>query len=234
MADDIDKTRARATTVQEWLRAHWARIAAGAAFAVVAGVTGYISYTHIRDLTVALGQPESVARVMPIGIDGLIVVGSIALLQAAPGQEYLGWLCIGPGAAASLFANVESAIRHGPLAAAWAGMASAGFFLATFTLERWAKSQASRAYQGGTPSMLANSADDSPEHSNGCPHHIAGTADEAIVQAFLHARDCLDSPLSQRVLSASFGVRRPRVAELVAPYAGAAPEPSQNGASPGA
>ncbi len=30
-----------------WIRAHWSRLTAGLALAVVAGVTGRISYTHI-------------------------------------------------------------------------------------------------------------------------------------------------------------------------------------------
>ena len=47
---------------------------------------------------------------MPFGVDGLIVVGSVVLLQAAPGQTWLGWLGIVPGVAASLFANVESGL----------------------------------------------------------------------------------------------------------------------------
>jgi hypothetical protein len=48
-----------------------------------------------------------------------------------------------PGVAASLFANVESGLRWGPLAAGWAGVPAASFALATFLLERWLKAQAS-------------------------------------------------------------------------------------------
>lgn len=48
-----------------------------------------------------------------------------------------------------------------------------------------------------------------------CPHGVAMSADDAIVAAYLHARDCLAEPVSQRQLSATFGVPRPRVATLV-------------------
>jgi hypothetical protein len=48
-----------------------------------------------------------------------------------------------------------------------------------------------------------------------CPHNVAMSADDAIVAAYLHARDCLGQPVSQRQLSATFGVPRPRVAALV-------------------
>ena len=96
-----------------WLRAWWSRLTAGLALLVVASVTGVISYTHVYDLTVSLHQPVMVARLMPFGVDGLIVVGSLVLLQAAPGQTWLGWLGVVPGVAASLFANVESGLRWG-------------------------------------------------------------------------------------------------------------------------
>jgi hypothetical protein len=120
---------------------------AGLAFAVVAGVTGRVSYLHIEALSLALHQPPGVARIMPFGIDGLIVVGSVALLQAPKDQPWLGWICVGPGTAASLFANVESGWRYGPVSAGWAGMATVGFFAATYTRERWLKSQAKKVGQ---------------------------------------------------------------------------------------
>lgn len=77
-----------------WIMAWWSRLTAGLALMVVASVTGVISYTHVHDLTVSLHQPAMVARLMPFGVDGLIVVGSVVRLQAAPGQTWLGWLGI--------------------------------------------------------------------------------------------------------------------------------------------
>jgi hypothetical protein len=57
---------------------------------VVASVTGVISYTHVYDLTVSLHQPVMVARLMPFGVDGLIVVGSVVLLLAARARRGSG------------------------------------------------------------------------------------------------------------------------------------------------
>ena len=151
-----------AASLLAWLRRSLPVIVAGLAFAVVAGVTGRVSYLHIEALSLTLGQPPDIARIMPFGIDGLIVVGSVALLQAGHDQEWLGWTCIGPGTAASLFANVESGLSHGPLAAGWAGMASVGFFVATFAFERWLKSQAGRG-TSTWPATAANpQTDDAP------------------------------------------------------------------------
>jgi predicted XRE-type DNA-binding protein len=46
---------------------------------------------------------------------------------------------------------------------------------------------------------------------------VAATAEEAVVQAFLHARDCTEESLSQRHLATAFGLSRPKVADLVSP-----------------
>ena len=201
-----------------WARAWWSRLTAGLALVVVASVTGVISYTHVYDLTVSLHQPVMVARLMPFGVDGLIVFGSVVLLQAAPGQTWLGWLGVIPGVAASLFANVESGLRWGPLAAGWAGVPAASFALATFLLERWLKAQASHGGRTGAVDSRGHLGELGEFRTAGqCPHGVAATAEEAAVQAFLHARDCTEEPLSQRHLATAFGLSRPKVAELVSP-----------------
>jgi hypothetical protein len=45
-----------------------------------------------------------------------------------------------------------------------------------------------------------------------------------VVRAYLHGRDCLGEQPSQRHLAATFGLSRPKVAELVAPHNGHMPE----------
>jgi hypothetical protein len=112
---------------------NWARHVATLAITAVAATGGMISYTHIAWLTLYLQQSLLVAHLMAIPVDGMIVVGSMALLRGGK----LGWLGIGPGVAISVFANVESGIRHGWLAAVWAGVPALSFFLASFILERW-------------------------------------------------------------------------------------------------
>jgi hypothetical protein len=118
------------------------KIGAGLAIPAVASVAGVISYGHIYELTLALHQSVLTARLMPVAIDGLVTVGSVVLLQSG---SRVGWLGVGPGLALSVFANVESGIRFGRLAAVWAGIPALSFFLATFILERWLKSQAKAA-----------------------------------------------------------------------------------------
>lgn len=134
-----------------WLRAHWSAIVSGLALVAVAGVAGVISYSHIYQLTLALHQPVLVARLMPIAVDGLVVVGSVVLLQSG---GWLGWLGLGPGVVTSLFANVESGIRYGLLSAAWAGIPAVAFALSSFMFERWAKSQVGGSRDAVAPAIL--------------------------------------------------------------------------------
>lgn len=125
------------------------RLASGAAILAVATVAGLISYQHIEDLTLALHQTILAARLMPFGVDGLITVGSVVLIQGGK----LGWLGVGPGVAISLFANVESGIRYGALAAVWAGIPAVSFALACFIFERWLQSQHTKP--GDSPAHVA-------------------------------------------------------------------------------
>ena len=220
-----------------WVREWWSRVIAGLAFAVVAGVTGRISYIHIQSLSVALHQPEQVARLMPFGVDGLIVVGSVALLQAPDNQPNLGWICVAPGAVVSLFANVMSSIGDGWLSAAWAGVASMSFIAATFTLERWAKAQFSRSSHAGSGA--------SPEPEPEAPSAGPGEGDPEPPQpagplTTMEALRLLLATESERDLAFALKVDRNRVVawkrQLVAadeeaaePVAGQVPEPSMNG-----
>jgi hypothetical protein len=153
--------------VRAWVRAYWARIVSGLALTAVAGVAGVISYVHIYRLTLTLHQPVMVARLYPVGVDGLVVVGSVVLLQSGPGQRWLGWAGVGPGVVISLFANVESGIGYGPLAAAWAGIPAVAFALSTFLLERWLKSHVGAAPEA-VPAVPAPAAE-----LNGHAHQAA-------------------------------------------------------------
>lgn len=179
--DLIDNSRPDASSRRGWLRANWARLTGALAFAVVAAVTGRVSYIHIQALSLALHQPPGVARIMPFGVDGLIVVGSVALLQPPENQPWLGWVCVVPGSLVSLYANVMSSIADGVQSAFWAGVASMSFIAATYTLERWLKGQFSAGSQGGSAgSPDADAEDASAGGGEGDPEPAQPTTMEAL------------------------------------------------------
>jgi hypothetical protein len=175
----------------------WDRSAILAALpvAAVAVIAGVVSYSHIAALGLRTGQSPADAHLLPLAVDGLIVAGSVILLAGS----LLGWLAVVPGIVATVFANVESGLPHGPLAATVAAWPALAFSLASFTLERWLKSRAKPAPAADSP----------------CGHIVAETLEETVVRAYLHGRDCLGQPPSQRHLAATFNVSRPKVAELV-------------------
>ncbi len=192
----------------------WNRDAIVAAIpvAAVAAIAGVVSYSHIVALGLRTHQGEVDSHLLPIPIDGLIVAGSVILAAGSP----LGWLGVALGVGGTLFANLQFGIAYGALSAAVSTWPAVAFTVATFMLERWLKSQAGRGGRGGQDGPDTEDASDGDVSADGqCPHGVAGSADEAVVLAFLHGRDCLNEKPSQRNLAASFGVHRTKVAELV-------------------
>ena len=180
--------------------------------AAVAVIAGVVSYSHIEALGLRTGQSITDARLLPLAVDGLIVAGSVILLAGS----LLGWLAVVPGVGATVFANVASGLPHGPLAATVAAWPAAAFSLASFTLERWLKSRARPVAASGAP----------------CGHVVAETLDETVVRAYLHGRDCLGQPPSQRWLAATYNVSRPKVADLVGSLNGHGPSDGQSDTGP--
>jgi hypothetical protein len=135
--------------VTSWLRSRWgAVLIVGAALATVTAVTGFISYTHICALTLELHQSWKTAHLMPLAVDGQIVIGG-AVLATDGRYRWWGLLGVAPGLAESLFANWESGIAHGYLPATWATVAAQSFAVSSFLFERWLKSRVSARGQGG-------------------------------------------------------------------------------------
>lgn len=88
------------------------RIAARSAAAVVALVAGAASYQHIAAVALSAGEPDWVAYTLPLAIDGLIVVGVMALLEDKATNRHprrSAWLAVVVGVVATLAANVASA-----------------------------------------------------------------------------------------------------------------------------
>jgi len=174
----------------------------------VAVVAGVVSYSHIVALGLRTGQSPADAHLLPLAVDGLIVAGSVILLAGSA----LGWLGVVPGIGATLFANVESGVGHGPLAATVAAWPAAAFSLASFVLERWLKARAKPSGASGRE----------------CGHKLADAPERAVVLAYLHGRDCLGEPPSQRQLAAVWNVSWPKVAELVGSLNGQHPEVAES------
>lgn len=199
--------------VRETAKLHWLMVVAAAVPALaVAGFAGVQSYSHIEQLAIRADEPLIDARMLPLSLDGIIVAGVVIILAGS----WLGWLCVAPGVAGTLFANLAWGLPHGHLAATVATWPAVAFSVVSFVLERWLKSLLGRGGRGGRAVVIEASDTGTLGRIFGqCPHGVAAAVDEAIVAAYLHGRDCLLDVPSQRSLAASFGVHRDKVARLV-------------------
>jgi hypothetical protein len=108
---------------------------------------------------------------------------------------------------ATLYANVESGISRGVLAAIVAGWPAIAFALASFLFEQ--------SFRRAVGQRLATAA-----ITGQCGHTMSGDPGRATVGMYLHQRDCLGVRPSMRQLSATFGLSRHKVAELVGGLSG--------------
>lgn len=136
------------TEIRSAVASYGAPAVVGAALATVAVVTGFISYTHICALTLALHQSQQTAHLMPLAVDGQIVIGGAVLAVLGRGRWW-GLLGVVPGLAESLFANWESGIPHGYLAATWATVAAQSFACSSLLFEKWLRNRVSARGRSG-------------------------------------------------------------------------------------
>jgi hypothetical protein len=104
---------------------------------LVAAIAGKVSYSHITALGLRTHQGAADSHLLFLPIDGLIVAGTVIL---AAGSS-LGWLGVGLGVAATLFANLQFGLPHGALSAVVSTWPAIAFSVACFMVERWLRSQ---------------------------------------------------------------------------------------------
>jgi Protein of unknown function (DUF2637) len=88
------------------------RVASLAGALIVATIAALASYSHMRGLAMRYGQPELIADLLPVSVDGMMVTATVAL---GDGRRYRwsAWLAFWTGVAASVIANVLAAQPSG-------------------------------------------------------------------------------------------------------------------------
>ncbi len=93
------------------------RLAFGVSFLIVAGVAAVNSYEHMRDVALLGHQPNLLASTLPLSVDGLLVIASLAMAEdKAQYRHPRTWARIAFwfGAVVSETANIAStAVHHG-------------------------------------------------------------------------------------------------------------------------
>jgi hypothetical protein len=84
------------------------RFASLAGALVVAAIAALASYSHMRVVSLRYGQPELIADLLPISVDGMMAVATVALGDGRH-NRWSAWLAFWTGVAASVLANVLAA-----------------------------------------------------------------------------------------------------------------------------
>jgi len=95
---------------------YWAkRIAYVLSFGTVTGVAAWASYSHQVDVAVLAHQANSLAHTLPLAVDGMMIVASLAMSEdKSNGRKPRGWARFGfwLGAGLSVTANVTATLVH--------------------------------------------------------------------------------------------------------------------------
>ena len=127
------------------------RIGYAASFLMVAGVAARVSYSHIRDVALFAHQPGEVALMLPLAVDGMMLIATLAMAEdKAANRNPRGWARFGFwfGAAISTAANVAATVvQHGwdPLSIAVAASAPLLLLLAIEIVAKPGKPKATPA-----------------------------------------------------------------------------------------
>jgi hypothetical protein len=96
------------STTDKWRRAGYIL-----SFLMVAGVAARVSYSHIRDVASYAGQPREVALLLPLAVDGMMLIATLAMAEdKAANRNPRGWARFGFwfGAGVSIAANVAATV----------------------------------------------------------------------------------------------------------------------------
>jgi hypothetical protein len=182
---------------------------AGLTMAALAAVCAVISYNDGLLLIRLAGAVGRVAYLYPLLPDGLIVISTAAMYEAArAGIRRPRWAIAGIvlGAGLTVAMNAAAGAVQSWLFALADLFVPVVFFVALEILIWLIRRGRGGGSQAVTPAT--------PGH---CPHQVALTREDAVRVAYGHARDCLDEPVSIRQLAATFRMTRDRVAELARP-----------------
>jgi hypothetical protein len=206
-----------------WLAAWGPALVIGAAFAIVVGGTGFVSYTHISALMLQVHQSWKTAHIMPLVIDGQIVIGSVFFMVTTGKQRFLGLIGVVPGVLESLYANWESGIVGGYRDAVIAAVAAQVFAGSTFLFERWLKVRAAQG--GGREARIVTV-------TVGCGHGVAEDRDGKIRDLWFHSKDCLGGKPSYRGVGQALDVHNEIVRQVVMAVADGGGEDEEPAAEP--
>lgn len=194
------------------------RIVYAASLTTVAGTAAYASYGHMRDLALLGHQSPQLAGVLPLSVDGMMVVATLAIAEdKAQGRRPRTWarVALGLGALVSVAANIASTLVHfgDPLSVAVAAWPPIALFVVTEVMSKRGKLIA-------TATATATAAATATVPAPIAPPVVAATPAPVIVAPVIVRRPAVPAgarflPIAPRVapaILAAVKTPRPRVA----------------------
>lgn len=194
----------------------------------VAAIAAIVSYNHIYDLGTEHGGSGVPARLLPLSVDMLILVGELMLLHEADakGKRFaLAWVLVWSGVLATLAANVAYGYQFGVLGAVIWGWPAYSFILAAGSMVSVVKrgvpvsvsvglSGADETVHGHQPEGVPGTASGpgSPQ-AGGLGAHVAADAEQA-AEIALRSTLAVSNPLSVNQLSTRFKISRKAATEI--------------------
>ena len=161
----------------------------------VAAIAAIVSYSHIYDLGRAHGGSGTAARLLPLSVDMLILVGELMLLHEgdAKGRRFvLGWVLVWSGIAATMAANVAFGAQWGVVGAVIWGWPAYSFILVA----------------AGMVAMVRRARAAAPSGPSGVALVPIPTDAQNAAEMALRATHAAGNPLSGRQLETRFGITR--------------------------
>jgi len=173
----------------------------------VAAIAAVVSYSHVYDLGRAHGGSGVSARLLPLSVDMLILVGELMLLHEADvkGKRFaLGWVLVWSGILATLAANVTYGAQFGVLGALIWGWPAYSFILAAGGMVAIVKRGAGRQDVPVTD----------PESSPDAPWVPVPTDAQNAALLALRATTAAGNPLSLNQLQSRFSLTRAQATKV--------------------
>ena len=167
-----------------------------AAVAVVGAVAAVLSFRHQYELALAHGESTLTARLLPASIDGLLLAGTLAILDGSR-HGHRAWaarVTVGLGVSMTLWANIVHGVAYGKAGIIVSGWPPVALIAVVEVLARMLRSTGSTVEPvAQTPTQFA-----SPVPADA----------QAAAKLALAASVAAGNPISQRQMMARFGLTR--------------------------
>jgi hypothetical protein len=210
----------------------WVKACTIGATVALAAITAVVSYQHAYTVVRQVGGNSHLAAVLLPAVPDLTVLMAYLVLMenrrraAVPPWEATA--AMWGGIAVTVAMNVAAGLPYGPPAACVNALAPLALVVALHILIGRGGHGGQEVAIEGVPLSLSEPDQDKPTDLipatlATCGHEGGQTPDEVVINDYLHHRDCLGEPLSQRKLADIHGVHRTKVAALVGPLNGRHP-----------